>query len=131
MVDSSSKYLTFILQATKEVQEKAGEIKTLKSQIHSLTEQVSHLEANKSQVITYKIKELSCSYNARLGGLIIWAGTHKNFCDFLSMQQIFTSSYSVEQAKVSKNSYFLCNSADYLILFLFQLSEEANVWSEK
>lgn len=55
MVDSSSKYLTFILQATKEVQEKAGEIKTLKSQIHSLTEQVSHLEANKSQVITNKI----------------------------------------------------------------------------
>lgn len=47
------------------------------------------------------------------------------------MQQIFTSSYSVEQAKVSKNIYFLCNSADYLILFLFQLSEEANVWSEK
>lgn len=49
------------------------------------------------------------------------------------MQKIFTSSYSVEQAKVpvSKNSYFLCNSADYLILFLFQLSEEANVWSEK
>lgn len=66
--DSSSKYryLTFILQATKEVQEKAGEIKTLKSQIHSLTEQVSHLEANKSQVSTGKIQELSGSYKARL-----------------------------------------------------------------
>lgn len=64
--DSSSKYLTFILQATKEVQEKAGEIKTLKSQIHSLTEQVSHLEANKSQVSTVKIQELSGSYKARL-----------------------------------------------------------------
>lgn len=69
VVDSSSKYLTFILQATKEVQEKAGEIKTLKSQIHSLMEQVSHLEANKSQVITNKISELSGSHKARLQGL--------------------------------------------------------------
>lgn len=37
-------------QTNKELQEKSGEIKTLKSQIHGLTEQVSHLEANKAQV---------------------------------------------------------------------------------
>lgn len=83
VVDSSSKYLTFILQATKEVQEKAGEIKTLKSQIHSLTEQVSHLEANKSQVITNKISELSGSHKARLQGLFSWAGTHIFLSEFL------------------------------------------------
>lgn len=37
----------------------------------------------------------------------------------------------LNRPKYLKNCHFLFNSADYLIFFLFQLSEEANVWSEK
>ena len=44
-------------QTNKELQEKSGEIKTLKSQIHGLTEQVSHLEANKAQVCSGENKQ--------------------------------------------------------------------------
>lgn len=68
-------------QTNKELQEKSGEIKTLKSQIHGLAEQVSHLEANKAQVRSGENKQR----NDKSFSLVIVTSNINDFCMFFKM----------------------------------------------